>query len=398
MKKKISFIVGTSFLVIATFVAGVYFGKTQVNCRVCPAEDVNFSLFWETYSSLKEKYADPEKIKENEILYGAISGMVESLDDPYTVFMKPDDSERFKDDISGEFEGVGMEVGVRDKTLQVIAPLEGTPADKAGLRSGDIIASIDGETTNDVTIDEAVGMIRGEKGTVVVLGIIREGWDSLRDISVKRGVIKVPSVKTVRYNLDGEEDENGKIAYFKIYHFSQKVGFDFLKAATKVYLSNADRIVIDLRNNPGGYLQMARNIAGYFLPKGDIVVVEQEGEQRTELKAQGEGFFVDYPVVVLINEGSASASEILAGALRDNREVQLIGKTSFGKGTVQELTSLSSGSSLKVTVAKWLTPDGNVIHEVGLDPDIEVELTEEDYKTGRDPQLEKALQVLINSK
>lgn len=379
------------FLVLVIFLSfgiGVWIGRIQIVCDVCPPEDINFSLFWESYYKIKEKFVDNNRIDTQEIIYGAISGMVKSLDDPYTVFFSPKDTKRFTEDVKGVFEGVGMEIGIRKGQLQVIAPLEGTPAQKAGLLAGDKILKVDDDSTAEITIEEAVDLIRGPRGTDVVLTIYREDWQESKEITITRGVIEVPSLRW-------ELLENDSIVYLKLYQFSQKAGFDFRKAVFEILDTPPKKIIIDLRNNPGGYLEIAQEIAGWFLEKGELVVVEEFGDgSKIEYKANGNPAFLDYKVVVLINEGSASGSEILAGALRDNRNIPLIGEKSFGKGSVQELVELREGSSLKITVAKWLTPDGHLITEIGLEPDIEVKMTIEDYKEDRDPQLNKAIEVL----
>jgi carboxyl-terminal processing protease len=302
--------------------------------------------------------------------------------------MKPQETKQFMEDVSGRFEGVGMEIGVKANGLQVIAPLEGTPAQRAGLRAGDKIIKIDGQSTQDMTVDEAARLIRGPKGTKVTLTIFRDEWDKVQDIEIERAVIKIPSLE---WKLI---DDN--IAYIKIYHFTERAGFEFSKIAIQVLASGADRIILDLRNNPGGYLEVANNIASYFLKKGSLITIEDSGEQKKEHRSRMGSVFTEYPMVILINEGSASGSEILAGALRDNRGIKLIGKQSFGKGSVQRLEDLSDGSSLKVTTAKWLTPKGETIHGVGLKPDIEVDLTEQDYLNNKDPQLDKAIEVIKN--
>ncbi len=384
--KRLFSIFAISGLVIFTFFAGFYFGEQSVFCEICQPSQINFSLFWETFQELKQRYVEPGKINEQDIMYGAIHGMVDSLNDPYTIFMKPDETEKFLNDISGRFEGVGMEIGIRDDILQVIAPLEGTPADRAGIRAGDKILKVEGVSTSDISIDEAVNIIRGEKGTLVLLTILRDGWDMPKDIEIVRDTIEVPSLKW--------EIMDNDIAYIKIYQFSEKTGFDFIKVATQILSSDAKKIVLDLRNNPGGYLEIAVDVAGFFLERGSIVVIEDSINDKVEYKADISPVLLNYPMVVLINQGSASASEILAGALRDNRGVKLIGEESFGKGSVQQLESLSDGSSLKVTVARWLTPNGQTISEVGLKPDIEIEFTEQDYKDELDPQLKKAIEFL----
>lgn len=394
LKKSSLFILAGALTATTIFLAGLYVGQNRISCEVCAPRDVNFSLFWETYNKLKSKYVDPEKISDEEVLYGAISGMTKAIEDPYTVFMRPDNTDKFLEDISGEFEGVGMEVGMRDDVLQVIAPLEGTPADEAGLRAGDKILEVDGESTSGLSVEELVMRIRGEKGSIVTLLVKRDGWEAPREFDIRRERIEIPSLRWQLLNREGKEDAEGTIAYVKLYHFTQKMGIDFAKAAVEIRNSPAERIIVDVRNNPGGYLEMAREIAGYFLERGEVVVVEDSGEEQQEFKSQGTGLFLDWPVVVLINRGSASASEILAGALRANKGVTLIGQQSFGKGSVQELVNLSGGSSLKVTVAKWLTPEGKTIEGEGLTPDREVEITEEDLEKGADPQLQKAVEIV----
>ena len=375
-------------MIAAAFGFGFWYGQPKVVCQVCPPEDLDFSLFWETWQAIQEKYVDKDKINIQEMIYGAISGMVDSLQDPYTVFLKPDDAERFVEDVRGTFEGVGMEIDIRDGQLQVVAPLEGTPAQEAGIRAGDKIMNVDGKSTADITVNEAISLIRGPKGTEVVLTIYREEWGENRDIKIVRGVIDIPSLE-----LEIRED---KIAYLKLYQFSEIALFDFSEAVAQILNSDADRIILDLRNNPGGYLDVAQDIAGWFLERGQVVVIEDFGEakEQDQYLARGNAKLLSYPVVVLINKGSASGSEILAGALKDNREIKLIGETSFGKGSVQELAELSEGSSLKVTVAKWLTPKGVSITDKGLEPDIMVEMTDEDYNEGRDPQLDKAVEII----
>lgn len=379
------------FLVIVIFGAfglGVLFGKTQKVCEVCPPQDVNFSLFWETWKVIQEKFVDKAKINVQNMIYGAISGMVESLEDPYTVFLNPEDNKRFIEDVRGTFEGIGMEVDIRNGQLQVVAPLEGTPAQAAGLVPGDKIIEINGTSTANMTIEEAVNLIRGPKGTEVSLTVFRDGWKETKEFKIIRATIEVPSLK-----LDIREDN---IAHLTLYQFSEKAAFDFSEAAIKILGSDADRIILDLRNNPGGYLEVAQDIAGWFLEREQIVVIEDfgAGKEQEFYKARGNSQLLSYPIVVLINKGSASGAEILAGALRDNREIKLIGETSFGKGSVQELAKLKDDSSLKITIAKWLTPKGDFITGKGLEPDIKAEMTENDRKENKDPQLEKAIEII----
>lgn len=387
-KKKIGSFVLILVLALGTGWIGYFIGQNSVWCEVCPPQDLDFSLFWEAYQVLKNNFVEPEKINDQEIIYGAISGMVNSLDDPYTVFMNPEDSQNFLQDIAGQFEGIGMEIGIRDENLQVVAPLEGTPAQKAGLRSGDKIIKINGELTTDLSLDKAVSLIRGPKGTVVTLTIFRDGWESPKDIEIKRATIIIPSLRW--------EIRDGNIAYIKIYHFSEKAGLDFARTAIDILSSGSEKIILDLRDNPGGYLEVANDIAGFFLKRGEVIVIEDSGQEQKQYKADINGIFLNYPTVVLINAGSASGSEILAGALRDNRGIMLIGEDSFGKGSVQQLEKLRDGSSLKITTAKWLTPKGETISEIGLKSDTVIEMTDEDYESGRDPQLDKAIEIINN--
>jgi len=301
--------------------------------------------------------------------------------------MTPEDTKIFLEDISGSFSGVGVEIGIRDNELRVIAPVEGTPAERAGLRAGDHIVQINKDAfTADLTIDQAVTLIRGPEGTKVTLTIRREGWEEPRDFEIERAIINVPSL---RWEMRDE------IAYVKIFQFSEKLRSDFANLEREAFRST-DKIVLDLRNNPGGYLHTAVDIAGWFLQGGDVVVIEDFGpaEERKEYKARGNARLYDHKVVVLINEGSASASEILAGALRDNRNVKLVGVKSFGKGSVQELQNLQDGSSLKITVANWLTPKGTLINGQGLEPDVKVEVQEKDLEEGKDVQLDKAIEIV----
>jgi carboxyl-terminal processing protease len=375
-------------IILASFGLGNYFGKSQ--CEICPPQEIDFSLFWEAYHKLQEKFVDKGKFDTQKMIYGAISGMVNSLGDPYTVFLTPEQSKRFEEDVKGTFEGIGMEIGIKKGQLQVIAPLEGTPAQRAGLRAGDKILKINDKETSDLTIDEAVNLIRGPKGTEVTLTIFREGWLKPKEIKIVREVIEVPSLKWEIKDINGQ-----KIIYLHLYQFSENTLADFRKAAMEILESPAHKIILDLRNNPGGYLEIAQAISGWFLEKGKVVVIEDFGQgNKQEYKSQGPGTFSDYNVVVLINRGSASASEILAGALRDNRGILLIGEKSFGKGSVQEVEKLREGSSLKITVARWLTPKGELISDKGLEPDIKVEAAENEYEEGKDPQLDKAIEVI----
>jgi carboxyl-terminal processing protease len=382
IKKKIIFGFLVAILIGGSFYGGFFYGKLQ--CKICPPEEIDFSLFWEAYHKLQEKFVDKSKIDPKQIIYGAISGMVKSLGDPYTVFLTPEETKRFVEDVKGTFEGVGMEIGIKKGQLQVIAPLEGTPAFRAGLKSGDKILKINDTPTVDLTLEQAVSMIRGPKGTKVRLTIYREGWEKEKEIEIVRDVIEVPSLRW--------EEKDG-IIYIRIYQFTEKATLDFAKAAIEISKSPSRKIILDLRDNPGGYLEVAQDIAGWFLEKGKTVVIEEFANgERKEYKSEGPSYFSDYKIVVLINGGTASGAEILAGALRDNLGILLIGEKSFGKGSVQELERLREGS-LKITIAKWLTPSGKQISDVGLEPDEVVKIPEGEEK---DLQLERAIEILKN--
>lgn len=393
-KKKIAIIFLAFILIGASFYSGFLYGKLQygkLQCRICPPEEIDFSLFWEAYHKLKEKFVDKSKIDAQKIIYGAISGMIKSLGDPYSAFFTPAERKKFEEDIKGSFEGIGIEIGIRNGQLLIITPLEETPAKKAGLRAGDKILKINDILTVDLTIDEAVNLIRGPKDTEVTLTILREGWEQPKEIKIRRDLIKIPSIKfEIKETPEGE-----KIAYIKIFQFFENTAQDFNRIANEILKKGLNKIILDLRNNPGGILQEAEEVASWFLKKDQIMVIV-EGKERTEHRTKRDGKFADYPIVILINNGSASGAEILAAAIRDNREAKIIGEKSFGKGSVQEPDLLSDNSLLKITTAKWLTPKGQHISEVGLNPDLVVKMTEEDYEQEKDPQLEKALEIIKN--
>lgn len=372
--------------VLGSFAIGIWTGKSS--CRALPPEDADMTLFWEAWHKLEENFVDKSKIDHQKMVYGAIEGMVASLGDPYTAFFTPSDSKKFLEDTAGSFEGVGMEIGIKKDQLQVVTPLENSPAQKAGIRAGDIIVKIDGKSAAGITTDEAVDLIRGEKGTEVTLALYRESWKETKDFKLIRAVIQVPSLEW--------EIKNGDIAHIQLYQFTEKASNDFKAAAVDIINSPAKRIVLDVRNNPGGYLSVSQDIAGWFLKKGQVVTHESSGiaAENVDYLSEGPSLLEKYPLVVLINGGSASASEILAGALRDNRQIKLVGEKSFGKGSVQQLMPFGNGSSLKVTVAKWLTPNGDQISEIGLTPDIEAKNTIEDEDKKLDPQLDKAIEIV----
>jgi len=388
--------------IIGAFGVGFIYGSIEklphpvqgiINQEFGQPKEFDFSLFWDAWDKLHEKFVDQDNLKEEDLLYGAISGMVKGAGDPYTIFFPPAESKSFEQDVSGSFGGIGAEIGKRNGFLVIIAPLEGTPAKRAGLQAGDKILKINGEATDDLAVDEAVRKIRGEVGTKVTLAILRgNDGTKAKDITIERAIIKVPITKLEALN-------DNKIAHLSFYSFTSTAPFEFQEAASKILSTTGyEGIILDLRNNPGGFLEVAVDIASWFLNTGDLVAIEQFGQaeqnQKTEFRASGLGALKNYPMVILVNQGTASAAEILAGALRDNRSIKLVGEKTFGKGSVQELINLKNSSSIKVTVAKWLTPKKVSISEQGLEPDYKVAITEEDIAKNKDPQLDKAIEIL----
>lgn len=367
----------------------IFGGSEEIKVESIGDKDkIDMTLYWNVFNKLKEKYVDADKLTTDELLYNSIKGMLATTDDPYTVFMDPKENKEFGEDIGGTFEGIGAELGMKEGILTVVSPLKDSPSEKAGLRSGDKILKVDDESTENMGIDLAVSKIRGKDGTTVKLTIYRpDSEEKTKEITVTRGVIKVDSVTF--------EIKDNNIAYFNVVRFGDDTAIVFSKLM-KQMPKDTKGIIVDLRSNPGGYLDVAIDMASLMLPNGKTVVIEEGRDgKRKNFYSRGEDEFADKKIVLLINEGSASASEILAGALKDNKEnVTLVGKKSYGKGSVQELLELPGETSVKITVARWLTPKGEQINKKGINPDIEVELTEDDYNNDRDPQLDKALELL----
>ncbi len=349
-------------------------------------KEVDFALFWKVWEILKEKFVDQSKLDAKQMLYGAIDGMLASTGDPYTTFFDPKEKEDFQEDMTGNFEGIGAEMAIKDEILTIVSPLEGTPAERVGLLPGDKILKIDDEPTTNMDVEEAVRRIRGPKGTSVTLNIYHEGDEEPKDIVVPREVIHV---KSLRFEM-----KEGDIAYIRLNRFGDETADEFERAVRSAVGAKAQGLVIDLRNNPGGLLTSAVDIASFLLPEKSVVVIEENGRgDRKELKTHSGDIFSELPTSVIINGGSASASEILAGALRENRDnVRLIGEQSFGKGSVQELVSVTRDTAVKITVAKWLTPKGNQINKIGIAPDDKVSVTREQVTNKEDPQLQKAIE------
>lgn len=348
---------------------------------------VNFGTFWQAWDVVNKNYLRADKITTQDKVYGAIGGLVESLKDPYSIFLSPKDNEKFQEDVQGNFGGIGAEIGIKKNNIAIVAPLKGTPAAAAGLKAGDMVLAINSTSTEGMAVDEAVRLIRGPRGTKVTLTVMRDGWDKPKDFEIIRDIITVP---TLDFSM-----KDGNIAYVQLYSFNANSGYFFYNAVNRSLAGGAKGVVLDLRNNPGGYLDVAVDLAGWFLHQDALIVKEEAKSGETEsFRATGNGALAEFPVVVLINGGSASASEILAGALRDDRGVKLIGEKSFGKGTVQQLLPLADGSTIKLTIAHWVLPSGKILDNGGLEPDIEVKITDEDAQNKRDPQLDKALEIL----
>ncbi|MFA6271475.1 MAG: S41 family peptidase [Patescibacteria group bacterium] len=400
LQKYFRFYIGVLLLVI-TFMGGMVVGAWKINgvaisqvgdvvvnkfANDPETKQIDFDIFWETWKTLQNKYyARP--VSESDLFYGALAGMSASVGDPYTVFFDPEISKDFTAQINGTFDGIGIEIGIKDEKLVVIAPLPETPAAKAGIVAGDHIASINGNDTTGMTLDAAVTMIRGEKGTSVDLGIIKEGSEEVVNLSIIRDTIVVESVHW--------EMLDGNIAHLVLSDFNENTDAGFEKAIREITLAQPKGIIFDLRNNPGGFLTTAVNVAGYFIPKDGVVLIEDFGNgNKHEYTVENGDNFVDYTMVVLVNGGTASASEIVAGAIQDHKVATVLGEQSFGKGTVQELKEFADGSSLKITVAQWLTPDGRSINKAGITPDVIVENTQADVEAGIDAQLNQAVKIL----
>lgn len=342
--------------------------------------DVNFGLFWDVWDLLEKQYIDKKAINHQKMLDGAISGMVSSLGDPYTTFLPSQQNKTTKEELEGSFEGVGMQLGFRDKRLIVVAPIKDSPADKAGIKPGDFIIKIDGKETTGNTIPDAVAKIRGPRGTAVVLTIVRQDETKPIDYTLVRDKIQIKSVESYFQN---------NIAYVKLTRFGDTTNDEWKEVVAEIIAKKPRGIVLDLRNNPGGYFESAIIIASDFFTDGAVVHKEHASGQRETFNVKKPGRLLSIPVVIIINKGSASASEIVAGAIQDRSRGILIGEQSFGKGSVQEVRDLPQGAGIHITTEKWLLPSGKWINGTGLTPDIVVPLGD---KENEDPQLGRASQ------
>ncbi len=369
------------------------FPKVTIS-RTVPEDrrDVDFALFWRIWDTIDASYYDKTKIVPQKMVYGAISGMVAALGDPYTAFLPPDENKVVEEDLSGSFEGIGIQIGFKGKNLAVISPLPDSPAEKAGVKAGDLIVGIaDVEKKVDIgtagiNLNDAVKIIRGKAGTKVILLLLRGESTEPIKTEIVREALDVPSVVTSYV-------ENETIAHVKLLKFGADTELEWQKSVKDVlsHKPQVTKLILDLRNNPGGYLQSSVDIAGEFVKKDSVIVVDDDGQTKNEFKTDRTGGYQNMKVVILVNAGSASASEILAGALSEINGYKLVGEKTFGKGTIQEPLQLDKGSSLHITTAKWLTPKGNWVNEKGLEPNVVVT---DNQETEVDEQLQEAIKQL----
>ncbi|MFH0819691.1 MAG: S41 family peptidase [bacterium] len=388
-------------LIVSSFTLGILVGQRQiflgssfrtVNSGLLSSkanEKIDFSLFWQVWNFVKDNYVN-QPVEDKKLFYGALSGIVASLEDQHSVFLEPETAQKFSQELNSDLEGIGAEVGIKKDLLTIVAPLPDSPAEKAGLRAGDKILKIDDLETQGLDLDYAINLIRGKTGTQVRLTIGREGWTEPKEFTITRKKIHF---KTVKW-----EKKDNNIILLTISNFNEDTEAEFNLAAKEILAQSPRGLILDLRNDPGGYLDTAVHVASFWVEKGQVVVKEKFSNGLvTEHKSNGPAYFKDYKTIVLVNQGSASGSEILAGALQDYGLATLVGKKTFGKGSVQTLEELKDGSAVKLTIAKWLTPRDRSIEEEGVKPDTEIDLTEDDYNNDKDPQLDKAIE-LINKK
>jgi carboxyl-terminal processing protease len=395
-KEHIPLIISGAVLAIALVFGGYYAGFSRGSANVAgtltsdgTVANADYSVYWEAWRTLKANHVDGEKKNDKDLLYGSIAGLAQSYGDPHTIFFPPEDGKKFLEEVSGSFGGIGAEIGEKDGVISVVAPLKGSPAEKAGILAGDLILKIGPTSTEGLDVTRAVGFIRGQIGTKVTLNVFRrEKWVQPKDIVITRDRIELPT-------LDVTYSKDNKIATFQLSAFNANAPTKFYQAATVALMRGVKGIVLDMRNNPGGYLEVANDLASWFVERGTLIVSERfrSGEDQKFL-ATGNGALKNIPIVILLNKGSASASEILAGALRDLRGAKIIGEKSYGKGTVQEVMDLKDGSSLKVTIAHWVMPSGKILDHNGIEPDYLVEPTDEEITKKDDVQLKKAIEVL----
>lgn len=385
-------------ILILVFILGYQVGQRELPLNSISFDNsaqtktnMDFTLFWKTWDLVSQKYIDKKQIDPQKLYYGAIAGMVAAVGDPYTVFLPPESQKNSKEQLNGSFEGVGMQLGYnKDKRLVVIAPLKDTPAEKAGIKAGDLILTVDKKDMTNISLPDAVSMIRGPKGTSVALSIFSENDEKPRDVVLSRDTIIVRTV-----DLTMKNSPSGKqIAYIRLSGFGEKTDSEWDDTITEALNKNPAGVIVDVRNNPGGYLESAVYVGSEFIAKGPVVLQENAAGQRQELDVMRDGRMLKLPMVVLINKGSASASEILAGAMQDDKRATIVGEKSFGKGTIQSTEDLPQGTGIHITTAKWLTPLGRWIHGTGITPDVEIEYKADEKNPLKDNQLDKALEVV----
>lgn len=380
---------------------------TVINRQSKAPATVDFSLFWDVWQRLFASYIDRPSMDTQKMVWGAITGMVNALDDPYTVFLPPKANKDFKEDLGGQFEGIGAQLGLKDGHIIVIAPLKDMPAEKAGIRAGDYILKVDDEETTGWTVPQAVTKIRGPRGVVVNLSILHENENKPIDVSIKRDTITVVSVESWTKQISEITEISGvsmpwgldvskKVSYIRLSRFGDHSNEEWEKAVGEIIAaqkSGSQGLIFDLRNNPGGYLDGAVFIASEFIDKGVVVSQVNSNGSRVDYPVNRVGQFLTMPVIVLVNKGSASAAEIVAGAIRDYKRGTLVGEVTFGKGSVQTPEDLPDGSGLHITTGKWLLPKGDSIQKTGVTPDVLVPM--EEFNATADAQLSRAIELLL---
>ena len=383
------------------FVSGRIFqsNKGSIDSLISGKSDVSFDLYWDVWDLMKSKYVDSSKIDEQNMLYGSIKGMVNSFGDAATVFLDPEETQAFNEASEGKlFQGIGAELGYdSNKQITVVSPLEGSPAKAAGIRAGDIILAIDGkEITSSETVYDVVAKIRGESGTKVTLTVLHKGASQSVDIEITRSEITVPSM-ALSYT-----GTNGDIAVLKVNRFTDATYNEWTanwdEAVNSIVESGAQKMILDLRGNPGGFFNAAIYAADDFLDAGKVIAKDQDSEGKIQdYNSTKGGKLVNIELVVLVDSGSASASEILSSALKQAGRATIVGEQTYGKGTAQIVLDLSDGSTLHVTILKWLLPDGGWLNKDNpITPDVEVTYSAEDFQKGNDTQLKKAVEILNN--
>jgi len=371
----------------------LYSGKTSSGSILTdPEKEVDMSLMWGVWRLLIKHYIHPDRLNPPEMIYGAVGGMVRAVGDSYTTFMTPNENKNFHQSLQGTLEGIGAELTMRDGMVVVVSPLKGSPAAASGLEPEDIIIEVDGADIQGEMLHQVVQKIRGPKGTKVTLTIIRKNEEDSLEIAITRASIHIPSVES-----EVKETASGSVGYIQLNQFGEDSVQEMTNALKSLRKNDIKGIIVDVRFNGGGFLEGAVQIASMFLKEGKVVTVERREGEPTNHYVSGRPSDPDIPIVILINEGSASASEILAGALQDHKRATIIGKTSFGKGTVQEVFDLPGNASVRITVARWLTPLGKDLGTEGVVPDMEVERSRDEISQQIDPQLDKAMRYLLEN-